>query len=66
VSTKVFDVLGREVRTLVRESKSRGVYEKMFNATGLAGGVYFYQFVAISVSHPESHCEGTRAVVLLK
>ena len=39
---KVFDVLGREVRTLVNEELKPGSYEKTFDATGLSSGVYFY------------------------
>ncbi len=46
VSLKVFDVLGRKVATLVNENLPAGNYERMFNVTDLAGGVYFYQIVA--------------------
>ncbi|OGU77630.1 MAG: hypothetical protein A2W11_08195 [Ignavibacteria bacterium RBG_16_35_7] len=48
VSLKVFDVLGREVITLVNEEKPAGVYEVVFNVAQLsraemASGVYYYQ-----------------------
>ena len=43
VSLKVFDLLGREVATLVNEEKSPGTYEVTWNALGLPSGVYFYQ-----------------------
>jgi aminopeptidase N len=46
VSLKVFDVLGREVATLVSEEMKPGYYERTFNATGLASGVYFYRLLA--------------------
>jgi hypothetical protein len=39
----VYDVLGREVATLANEELLPGMYEVIFNATGLAGGVYYYQ-----------------------
>jgi hypothetical protein len=39
----VFDVLGREVATLVNEEMMPGRYEKTFDGTGLASGVYFYR-----------------------
>jgi hypothetical protein len=39
----VFDVLGREVATLVNEVKQPGRYEVSFNADNVAGGVYFYR-----------------------
>ncbi|MBI5470739.1 MAG: T9SS type A sorting domain-containing protein [Ignavibacteriae bacterium] len=42
-SLRVYDVLGREVATLVNENLSAGSYEVMFNAKGLASGVYFYK-----------------------
>ena len=43
VELKIFDILGREVATLVNEEKSIGVYEIKFNASNLASGVYFYR-----------------------
>lgn len=46
VRLTVFDVLGREVRTLVNERKQPGRYETTFNATNLASGVYLYRLQA--------------------
>ncbi len=43
VTMKVFDVLGREVKTLVNEVKAPGVYSVDFNGTELSSGVYFYR-----------------------
>ena len=43
VSLKVFNILGREVATLINETKSAGNYSINFNASGLSSGVYFYQ-----------------------
>jgi uncharacterized protein YdbL (DUF1318 family) len=43
---KVFDVLGREVATLVNEVKEPGTYTVEFNASSLASGVYFYRLQA--------------------
>lgn len=39
---KVFDVLGKEVATLVNEEKPAGNYSVDFNAAGLSSGIYFY------------------------
>lgn len=39
---KVYDLLGREVATLVDEFKTAGVYSIKFNAENLASGVYIY------------------------
>ena len=41
VSLKVYDFLGREVKTLVNEMKSTGSYELSFDATNLPSGTYF-------------------------
>ncbi len=43
VSLKVFDVLGKEVATLVDENLVAGFYQKLFNANSLASGVYIYR-----------------------
>ena len=46
VILKVFDLLGREVKTLVNEYKQPGTYQVSFNAEGLSSGVYFYKIIA--------------------
>jgi hypothetical protein len=49
VTLKVYDVLGREIATLVNEEKNAGSYEVEFNSeealntTSLPSGIYFYQ-----------------------
>lgn len=43
VSIKVYDILGTELRTLVNEEKSAGVYTIDFEAKNLSSGVYFYR-----------------------
>lgn len=43
VSLKVFDVLGREVATLVNQHQNVGSYSVEFNSTKLTSGVYFYE-----------------------
>lgn len=42
VSLKVFDVLGREVVTLVNKEQPAGNYKVTFNASHLSSGIYFY------------------------
>jgi hypothetical protein len=46
VSLTVYDVLGREVATLVKEVKHPGMYTVQFDGSGLASGVYFYRLQA--------------------
>jgi photosystem II stability/assembly factor-like uncharacterized protein len=46
VVLKIYDVLGREISTLVNEEKSPGNYQVEFNANGLSSGIYFYQLSA--------------------
>ncbi|KER09177.1 MAG: hypothetical protein HY22_13285 [[Candidatus Thermochlorobacteriaceae] bacterium GBChlB] len=43
VSLKVYDVLGREVSSLVNERQTAGSYESRFNAANLPSGMYFYR-----------------------
>lgn len=45
-SLKVYDVLGKEVATLVDEFKPAGRYEVEFDATKLSSGVYLYRLQA--------------------
>jgi len=63
VSLKVYDILGREVATLVNEEKPAGEYEVEFQSSvgshQLASGVYFYQLTAGGYS-------STKQMLLLK
>ena len=43
---KVYDLLGREVATLVDEFKPAGSYEVEFDASGLSSGVYYYRLIS--------------------
>jgi len=46
VIIQVYDILGREVATLVNGIKQPGEYTVNFNASGLSSGVYFYRLKA--------------------
>lgn len=46
VSLKVYDILGREVTSLVDEYEKSGTYTVRFTAKNLASGVYFYRIKA--------------------
>ncbi len=59
VTIKVFDVLGREVSTLVNQEKMPGNYNAEFDAGSLASGIYFYRMKA-------GNFVDTKKLVLLK
>lgn len=59
VTLKVYDILGREVKTLVNELKNQGVYEVTFNGENLSSGTYFYRITAGSFSE-------TKKFILMK
>ncbi len=56
---KIFDLVGREVATLVDEHRPSGKYETQFNAAMLPKGVYFYQLKAGEYSQ-------TRKLIVIK
>ncbi|MFZ4590731.1 MAG: T9SS type A sorting domain-containing protein [Ignavibacteria bacterium] len=43
VKIVVYDVMGREVQTLLNERLNAGTYEVKFDGSGLTSGVYFYR-----------------------
>ena len=43
VVLKIYDLLGKEVRTLVNQQRTAGIYELNFEAGRLASGVYLYR-----------------------
>jgi Secretion system C-terminal sorting domain len=46
VTMKVYNELGKEVSTLVNETKEAGNYNVTFNGAGLASGIYYYRITA--------------------
>lgn len=59
VKLTVYDVLGRELKTLVSEEKPAGTYEVEFDGTNLPSGVYFYRIEA-------GQYTATKKLILLK
>ncbi len=59
VTLKVYDLLGREIATLVNEEKPAGNYEIKFNGANIPSGVYFYRL--FSGTHSE-----TKKMLLVK
>lgn len=60
ISISVYDMLGNEVETLVRERKVSGQYEVEFDAEDLSSGAYFY---TLSV---DGKVRDTKRMLLLK
>jgi hypothetical protein len=46
VVLRVYDIVGREITTLVNEKQEAGTYAADFDATGLLSGVYIYVLTA--------------------
>jgi hypothetical protein len=43
---KVFDIMGREVATIVSEQMLGGTYSRQWNAANISSGIYFYRIQA--------------------
>jgi glycosidase len=59
VRIKIYDILGREVKTLVNEFKQTGTYEVQFNASEIASGIYLYRIES-------GDFDQTKKMILLK
>ena len=59
VSLKVYDILGKEVSTLVNSELPAGIHKVEFDGTGLPSGTYFYRLDAGNYSE-------TKKMLLLK
>jgi hypothetical protein len=46
VTLKIYDLLGREVTTLVNQQLKPGTYEVEFDGTNYPSGVYFYKLIS--------------------
>lgn len=43
VTIKLYDAIGREIKTLVKGQKTAGNYSMQFNGSNLSSGIYFYR-----------------------
>jgi hypothetical protein len=46
VTVKIFDITGREMKTLLNEKRTAGYYTLDINSGNLSSGVYFYRMTA--------------------
>ncbi len=66
VSLQIYDILGREVATLVNEVVNAGTYSTPFNSTRLASGVYFYRIEATSTDGSRNRFVDVKKMMYLK
>lgn len=59
VTLKVYDVIGKEIASVVNEFKNAGNYEVQFNGENLTGGVYFYRITV-------NNFTDTKKLILIK
>jgi hypothetical protein len=59
VTIKIYDTLGREVKTLISKQHNTGNYTETFDGSGLASGIYYYTMAADGYKQ-------TRKMILMK
>ncbi len=59
ITLKVFDMMGKEVQTLINEYKNAGSYDIRFDGSNLSSGIYYYRFLAGDYTE-------SRSMVLIK
>ena len=59
VVLKIYDILGREITTLVKQEEKSGNYKVKFNGSQYNSGIYFYKLQAGSFSQ-------TKKLILVK
>jgi hypothetical protein len=65
-SLKIYDILGREVTTLVNEHMQPGTYRRTWNAGNMPSGVYYYRLAVTSLSGSASSFSGVKKMLLVK
>ena len=66
MSIKVYDVLGREVTTLVNERKEAGSYAVRWAASNQASGIYFYRIHAVGLKAPGTSFTDVKKMILIR
>lgn len=60
ITLKLYDISGKEIRTLINERKPQGNYTIKFDGNGLSSGIYFYSLFINGLR------EETKRMILLK
>ena len=66
VNIRVFDILGREVRSLVKQNLSPGKYSTNFDASNLPSGAYFYKIEVRQAGSTTGDFVDTKKMLLIK
>jgi hypothetical protein len=66
VSLKIYDILGEEVAEIINEIREAGKYSELFDATGLASGVYVYKLHATDQLTGGMDFIQTRKMILMR
>ena len=65
VKLVIYDLIGREVKTLVNGVKQPGNYSEFFNASNLPSGVYIYK-LTVNSNEPSGSFTSVKKMILLK
>jgi hypothetical protein len=63
VTMTLYDMLGREVATIINREYKAGYYIKKFDASNISSGIYFYRLIADS---PENKFTITKKLMVIK
>jgi hypothetical protein len=66
VTIKIFDLLGREVATVLNDWRAPGEHHITWAADAMASGVYLYRLEVISANDPSKHFSQIRKMILIK
>lgn len=66
VRLTVYDILGRIVELLLEEEQEEGLQEAVWDASGIASGVYFYRLESSSIENPGEVLTGMGKMLLVR
>jgi hypothetical protein len=64
VTIKVYDILGKEIATLLNEINKAGIHEVKWNAGKYASGAYIFRISAISINTNEQFIKAAKMVLI--
>jgi photosystem II stability/assembly factor-like uncharacterized protein len=64
VQLKIYDITGREIKTLINEVQSPGTYKIYFNGSNLSSGIYIYRITATSLETGRQFVKSAKMLLL--